>query len=131
MRFVQSAVLLGCLAFLLATCGGGGIYEEGCMSDLECKHGRICVDGKCQDQSQVCFGDGDCGPCSDGTSCMDGRCVTGCVNECETGESRCMDAYSFSECGDWDDDRSGTYYVMVKEFSGSRHIEAYGIRLDM
>ncbi len=37
-------------------------------------------------------------------SCTDGRCVPGCVNECDMGESRCMDAYSFQECGDWDDD---------------------------
>ncbi|MBN2497499.1 MAG: hypothetical protein JXR96_23100 [Deltaproteobacteria bacterium] len=71
MRSPITSLLLLFLAVLWSACGGGGLLEDGCRSDSECKHGRVCLDGECRYPQDACSADADCPA---GYSCFDGSC---------------------------------------------------------
>jgi len=61
------------LALAGAGCGGGELWSPpGCASDADCKHGRVCIEGACQDAPRVCLTDLDCPA---GFACVGGACV--------------------------------------------------------
>ncbi len=61
-----------CLIFLFCACGGGELDEYGCRSDSDCKHGRVCVNGVCQDSGGECRSHADC---PSGQHCYQGQCL--------------------------------------------------------
>jgi hypothetical protein len=69
-------VLLACGPLVLlffAACGGGELDDFGCHSNSDCKHGRVCVAGICQDSGGVCSSNSDCPA---GQTCFQGNCLT-------------------------------------------------------
>lgn len=59
LRRLAPLLLVGTAACVSAADGSDAVYE-GCASDLDCKHGRVCQDGACQDPA-----DPDDGPDAD------------------------------------------------------------------
>jgi hypothetical protein len=70
--FVGVVGVLGtCLVFIFCSCGGGELDQYGCRSDSDCKHGRICVNGSCQNSGGTCQSDGEC---PSGQHCYNNQC---------------------------------------------------------
>jgi hypothetical protein len=65
------ATLLG-FSLGLSTCGGGALWDTGCLTDADCKHGRLCSDGTCVYPDTGCQTDEDCLP---GQACVAGACL--------------------------------------------------------
>ncbi|MCK5805899.1 MAG: putative metal-binding motif-containing protein, partial [Lentisphaeria bacterium] len=102
-----------CIGNAVVTCGDEN--GDGCTEWSEpqaCAPGQVCTNGSCDSCTPNCAGlecgadgcGGSCGVCDQGEHCEAGRCVSGCFDECEWGDSYCLDAYSYSECGFFDQD---------------------------
>ncbi|MBN2498801.1 MAG: hypothetical protein JXR96_29690 [Deltaproteobacteria bacterium] len=104
-------------------CAGNAVVEcvdtdnDGCVewgTPSPCADGQTCRDGRCTSCVPDCVGrecgpdgcGGSCGTCPSDQRCdqTSGQCVGGCTDECFWGESRCVDPFSYQECGDWDED---------------------------
>ncbi|MBW2699201.1 MAG: putative metal-binding motif-containing protein [Deltaproteobacteria bacterium] len=102
-----------CIGNAVVTCADEN--GDGCTEWSEpqaCAPEQVCTDGACESCTPNCAGlecgsdgcGGSCGGCDPDEHCEAGRCVSGCFDECEWGDSYCLDAYSFSECGFFDQD---------------------------
>ena len=95
------------------SCGNGecktGENCSNCPKDCGCAGGQTCYQIECCTPDcggKECGDNGcgnDCGPCAEGFSCSNDKCLDGCENECSAGGKRCYGA-GFQICGQHDED---------------------------
>jgi hypothetical protein len=84
-----------------------GACSGGCDNECEPEGGRRCEGAgfrECgQHDADPCLEWGEVVACGEGTTCSDGACSAGCVDDCAEGESACEDNVVWG-CGRFDDD---------------------------
>ncbi len=70
---------------------------------VECKP-KICIqlEKQCGEWQNSCGGVMNCGTCSTGKTCSNGKCIITCTDLCSSGEKGCVSSTSYKECGNYD-----------------------------